>query len=141
MMMERKVLVYRRRENRTAEKRRAKGSMKGEITVKLIIAIVQDEDASRLIGNLMNDGFSVTKLATTGGFLKSGNTTILAGVEDSRVQDCLGIIEKVCKSRKQIATSPVTMGGSSGMYASYPIEVTVGGATVFILAVDQFVKY
>ena len=141
MMMERKVLVYRRRENRTAEKRRAKGSMKGEITVKLIIAIVQDEDASRLIGNLMNDGFSVTKLATTGGFLKSGNTTILAGVEDSRVQDCLGIIEKVCKSRKQIATSPVTMGGTSGMYASYPIEVTVGGATVFILAVDQFVKY
>ncbi len=141
MMMEQKVLVYRRRENRTAEKRRAKGSMKGEITVKLIIAIVQDEDASRLIGNLMNDGFSVTKLATTGGFLKSGNTTILAGVEDSRVQDCLGIIEKVCKSRKQIATSPVTMGGSSGMYASYPIEVTVGGATVFILAVDQFVKY
>ena len=114
---------------------------KGEIKVKLIIAIVQDEDASRLIGNLMNDGFSVTKLATTGGFLKSGNTTILAGVEDSRVQDCLGIIEKVCKSRKQIATSPVTMGGSSGMYASYPIEVTVGGATVFILAVDQFVKY
>ena len=141
MMMEQKVLVYRRRENRTAEKRRAKGSMKGEITVKLIIAIVQDEDASRLIGNLMNDGFSVTKLATTGGFLKSGNTTILAGVEDSRVQDCLGIIEKICKSRKQIATSPVTMGGSSGMYASYPIEVTVGGATVFILAVDQFVKY
>jgi len=110
--------------------------------MKLIIAIVQDEDASRLIGHLMNDGFSVTKLATTGGFLKSGNTTILAGVEDSRVQDCLGIIEKVCKSRKQIATSPVTMGGSTGgMYASYPIEVTVGGATVFILAVDQFVKY
>ena len=141
MMMEQKILVYRRRENRTAEKRRAKGSMKGEITVKLIIAIVQDEDASRLIGNLMNDGFSVTKLATTGGFLKSVNTTILAGVEDSRVQDCLGIIEKICKSRKQIATSPVTMGGSSGMYASYPIEVTVGGATVFILAVDQFVKY
>lgn len=116
-------------------------TMKGANAMKLIIAIVQDEDASRLIGQLMNDGFSVTKLATTGGFLKSGNTTILAGVEDNRVQDCLGIIEKVCKSRKQIATSPVTMGGSSGMYASYPIEVTVGGATVFILAVDQFVKY
>ena len=108
---------------------------------KLIIAIVQDEDASRLISELMNNGFSVTKLATTGGFLKSGNTTLLAGVDDSRFQDCLGIIEKVCKSRKQIATSPVTMGGASGMYASYPIEVTVGGATVFILAVDQFVKY
>ena len=115
--------------------------MKGEGAMKLIIAIVQDEDASRLISHLMNEGFSVTKLATTGGFLKAGNTTLLAGVEDDRYQECLGIIEKVCKSRKQIATSPITMGSSSGMYASYPIEVTVGGATVFVLTVDQFVKY
>ena len=109
--------------------------------MKLIVAIVQDEDASRLINNLMTEGYRVTKLATTGGFLRAGNTTLLVGVDDSRFQECLSIIEKVCKSRKQIATSPVTMGGSSGMYASYPIEVTVGGATVFVLTVDQFVKY
>ena len=109
--------------------------------MKLIIAIVQDEDSPRLINHLMDEGFGVTKLATTGGFLKAGNTTLLVGVEDERFQACLGIIEKVCKSRKQIATSPVTMGGASGMYASYPIEVTVGGATVFVLTVDQFVKY
>ncbi len=109
--------------------------------MKLIIAIVQDEDASRLIGNLMDEGYGVTKLATTGGFLKSGNTTLLVGVEDNRFDGCLSIIEKVCKSRKQIATSPVTMGGSAAMYASYPIEVTVGGATVFVLTVDQFVKF
>jgi len=109
--------------------------------MKLIIAIVQDEDASRLIGSLMDEGYGVTKLATTGGFLKSGNTTLLVGVEDNRLDGCLSIIEKVCKSRKQIATSPVTMGGSAAMYASYPIEVTVGGATVFVLTVDQFVKF
>ena len=109
--------------------------------MKLIIAIVQDEDASRLVGQLMNDGFGVTKLATTGGFLKSGNTTLLVGVDDSKFDACMAIIEKVCKSRKQIATSPVTMGGTAGMYAPYPIEVTVGGATVFVMTVDQFVKY
>lgn len=108
--------------------------------MKLIIAIVQDEDASHLISSLMNEGFSVTKLATTGGFLKSGNTTILAGVEDSQYDACLKIIEKVCKSRKQIATSPVTMGGATGMYAPYPIEVTVGGATVFVLNIENFIK-
>ena len=108
--------------------------------MKMIIAIVQDEDASRLIGQLMDEGYSVTKLATTGGFLKAGNTTLLIGVEDSRAEGCLAIIEKVCKSRRQIATSPVTMGGSAGIYASYPIEVTVGGATVFVLPVEQFVK-
>lgn len=109
--------------------------------MKLLIAIVQDEDASRLIGELMNEGFGVTKLATTGGFLRSGNTTLLLGVDDSRMQEGMEIIERVCKSRRQIAASPVTMGGSSGMYSSYPIEVTVGGATVFVLTVDQFVKY
>lgn len=110
--------------------------------MKLIIAIVQDEDANHLIGALMDEGFSVTKLATTGGFLKSGNTTLLLGLDDARMQDAMGIIEKICKSRKQIAASPVTMGGSSGgMYTSFPIEVTVGGATVFVLTVDQFVKY
>ena len=110
--------------------------------MKLIIAIVQDEDASRLISNLMSEGFSVTKLATTGGFLKAGNTTLLAGVEDDRYESCMRIIEKLCKSRKQIATAPLTLGGNTGgMYSSYPIEVTVGGATVFVLSVDQFVKY
>jgi len=108
--------------------------------MKLIIAIVQDEDATRLISSLMDEGFSVTKLATTGGFLKSGNTTLLIGVEDDRRPTCLGIIEKVCKSRKQIATSPVTLGGANGMYAPYPIEVTVGGATVFVLDIEEFLK-
>ena len=110
--------------------------------MKLIIAIVQDEDASRLISNLMNEGYGVTKLATTGGFLKSGNTTLLVGVDDSRFDACMAIVEKIRKSRKQIATSPVTMGGgTAGMYSPYPIEVTVGGATVFVVTVDQFVKF
>ena len=109
--------------------------------MKLIIAIVQDEDASRLVSSLMNEGYSATKLATTGGFLRAGNTTLLLGVDEDRFDGAMKIIEKVCKSRKQIATSPVTMGGTAGMYAPYPIEVTVGGATVFVLTVDQFVKY
>ena len=109
--------------------------------MKLIIAIVQDEDASRLISTLMNEGYSVTKLATTGGFLRAGNTTLLLGGEDDRVKGALGVIEKVCKSRKQIATSPSPVAGTSGVYAPYPIEVVVGGATVFVLDVEQFVKF
>ena len=109
--------------------------------MKLIIAIVQDEDASRLISQLMNDGFGVTKLATTGGFLRAGNTTLLVGVDDDRFQAAMEVIEKVCKSRKQIATSPSPVAGTSGVYAPYPIEVVVGGATVFVLDVEQFVKF
>ena len=109
--------------------------------MKLIIAIVQDEDASRLISTLMNEGYSVTKLATTGGFLRAGNTTLLLGGEDDRVKGALDVIERVCKSRKQIATSPSPVAGTSGVYAPYPSEVVVGGATVFVLDVEQFVKF
>lgn len=110
--------------------------------MKLIVAIVQDEDASRLVSTLMKEGFGVTKLATTGGFLRAGNTTLLVGVDDDKLKTVMDIIEHVCKSRKQMATAPTTMPGMGGMYTtpSYPVEVTVGGATVFVLTVDQFVK-
>ena len=109
--------------------------------MKLVIAIIQDEDANRLVSELMNDGYSVTKLATTGGFLRAGNTTLLAGVEDDKLDGCLKDIEKVCKSRKQMSSSPMSAGGITGMYAHMPIEVTVGGATVFVMDVEQFHKF
>lgn len=108
--------------------------------MKLIIAIVQDEDASRLVSNLMNEGYGVTKLATTGGFLRAGNTTLLVGVDDDKFDGAMGVIEKVCKSRKQIATSPSPVAGTTGVYVPYPIEVMVGGATIFVLNVEQFIK-
>ena len=110
--------------------------------MKLVIAIVQDEDASRLISNLMSEGFSVTKLATTGGFLRSGNTTLLTGVEDDQVDKAISIIEHTCKSRKHTAPMHTPSAGTPGMYVpGYPVQVTVGGATVFVLQVDQFHKF
>lgn len=108
--------------------------------MKLIIAIVQDEDAQKLTTTLMNDGYSVTKLATTGGFLRAGNTTFLIGVDLERLDHALELIEKVCKSRKQIATSPSPVAGVAGVYVPYPVEVTVGGATVFVVDVEAFRK-
>lgn len=108
--------------------------------MKLIIAIVQDEDVTRLVSSLMNEGYSVTKLATTGGFLRAGNTTLLLGVDDDKFSGAMAVIEKVCKSRKQIATSPSPVAGATGVYVPYPIEVMVGGATVFVMNVEQFIK-
>ena len=108
--------------------------------MKLIVAIVQDEDAGRLVSALMDKGFGVTKLATTGGFLRAGNTTLISGVEDDKLQDALDVIEKICKSREQITASTTLMGGAGGVYVPYPIRVTVGGATVFVLEVSQFLK-
>ena len=109
--------------------------------MKLIVAIVQDEDAGRLVSALMDKGFGVTKLATTGGFLRAGNTTLISGLEDERLDEALGIVEKTCKSREQITASAAPMnGGAGGVYVPYPIRVTVGGATVFVLEVSQFLK-
>ena len=110
--------------------------------MKLIIAIVQDEDAQRLISTLMEEHFGVTKLATTGGFLRAGNTTLISGVEDERLDEALGIIERLCRSRQQMTTTPASPAvGMGGMgHTHYPVKVTVGGATVFVLEVSQFLK-
>lgn len=108
--------------------------------MKLIIAIVQDEDSARLIRSLMEAGYGVTKLATTAAFCAPAIPRCWAGVEDDRFDGAMEVIEKVCKSRKQIATSPSPMASAAGVYVPYPIEVVVGGATVFVLNVEKFVK-
>ena len=110
--------------------------------MKLVLAVVQDDDAIDLIEELTDKDYRVTKLATTGGFLKSGNTTLMIGVEEKEVKNLINVIEDVCKRRKEMVptSTPNTIGTNSGMYVPYPIEVEVGGATIFVLDVDQFYK-
>lgn len=104
--------------------------------MKLIIAIIQDDDVGNLLEVLTKGGFKVTKLATTGGFLKSGNTTLMIGVEAQGVDKVIAHIEEVCKTRKQVVTTP----SSTGVYMPYPVEIEVGGANIFVVDVDKFVK-
>ncbi len=107
--------------------------------MKLLIAIVQDQDAHIVIDELAERDFRMTKLATTGGFLKSGNTTILMGIDEARIPEAVSIIETNCKSRDMTTSlMSVTMPGDA--YIPYPVEVKVGGATVFILEVDEFIR-
>ena len=108
--------------------------------MKLALAIVQDDDALDLIEELNDKGFRVTKLATTGGFLKSGNTTLMIGVEIDKVDVVINVIEEVCKKRKQGVSTQPGLSGENGMYMPFPLEVEVGGATVFVIDVDKFVK-
>lgn len=102
------------------------------------MAVVQDSDATSLIENLTINNFRVTKLASTGGFLKNGNTTLMIGVEDKEVDELIELIEKVCKPRKQVVTP--FPGAPGDAYVPYPIEVFVGGATVFVLNIERFEK-
>lgn len=108
--------------------------------MKLVFAIVQSEDSQKLTEQLNKSGFSVTTLATTGGFLKSGNTTLLVGVEEHKVEEVIAIIKECSKSRNQAISSSSPSGTASGMYSLYPIEVTVGGATIFVMDVQRFEK-
>ena len=108
--------------------------------MKLVISMVQDDDAADLVDAITEAGFRVTKLASTGGFLKSGNTTLMIGVEANKVQNVIDVVEDVCKTRKQIITTPTPITGNMDMYMSYPIEIEVGGATIFVVDVDQFIK-
>ncbi len=109
--------------------------------MKLIVAVVQDKDSVRLVEALMEKGYRSTKLASTGGFLKSGNTTLLIGVEEKHVQTVVDIIKESCHSREQLITPMAPVGSNSvESYMPYPIEVLVGGATMFVLDVEKFVR-
>ncbi|AMX00654.1 cyclic-di-AMP receptor [Rummeliibacillus sp. G93] len=106
--------------------------------MKLVVAVVQDQDSNRLSNALTKHDFRATKLASTGGFLRSGNTTFLIGTEDSLVQKLLGVIRDNCRSREQMVAPISPMGGNADAYIPYPVEVEVGGATVFVLPIEQF---
>ena len=108
--------------------------------MKLIIAIIQDEAAGEVISHLNEAKFQVTRLNTQGGFLRAGNTTILTGVEKEKLDEALKIIEDNSKARTQYATLPSSVGAMHGFILA-PIEGKVGGATVFVLDVEQFYKF
>lgn len=106
--------------------------------MKLVLAIVSNDDSSMVASSLTKNGFSVTKLATTGGFLKAGNTTFISGVEDDKVDEVIALISKQSSRRTQLVPSASMV--DVGMYSAFPVEVTVGGATIFVMDVDRFEK-
>jgi uncharacterized protein YaaQ len=93
--------------------------------MKLIIAIVQDEFSTKVIKSLMANKYRTTKLSSTGGFLKMGNTTLLIGVEDRKVDEVIKVIEEECKDKK-------VQKAKSG--------VDVGAANIFVLDMHDFKK-
>ena len=108
--------------------------------MKLLISIVQDADVNFLMDALTENGHRVTRLSTTGGFLKKGNTTLLIGVEEDKLDEVLGIIESNCKRRNTTTTIINPSAESSLLTNTVPVDITVGGATIFILDVDQYIR-
>lgn len=108
--------------------------------MKMVIAIVQDDDSLGVVETLTEKKFGVTKLATTGGFLKAGNTTLMIGVRKEQTDEVINIISKICKKREEVIVSSTPYTGDTGVYMQYPIEVQVGGATIFVIDVDKFIR-
>lgn len=108
--------------------------------MKLILAVVQGEDAAQTTQALANAGVPVTRLHSSGGFLQQGNATLLIGVDDDRVDKVVGLIRENCRERSQYMTPVPPMVEPGEFFVPYPVEVQVGGATVFVLSVDRFEK-
>ena len=106
--------------------------------MKLIFAIINKEDATEVSQALTRAKFSVTKLATTGGFLMAGNITLIIGTQDEKVDEVIKIIESHSQKRQEIVPSTATYG--IGVTTAFPLEVTVGGATIFVVNVERFEK-
>ena len=106
--------------------------------MKLVYAIIQQEDSTEVTSELLQNGYKITKYTGMGGFLEEGNLILMMGVEDAHVSKVLSIFKKCCKSRdRYINALPfVPMEGMPPL--SFPVKVTVGGAKIFILPVEEF---
>lgn len=96
--------------------------------MKLTLTVVRDEDADAVVDALISDGFSVTRLPSTGGFLRAGNTLILVGLEDDQLEPMMEIVQSHTRLRVQPPTSRV------------PEETEVSRAVVFVLGLEELRK-
>ena len=109
--------------------------------MKMITAIINRRDSSSVCSALTREGFYFTKIATSGGFLRAGNITLLMGTENDKVEDALAIIRQHCSTREEVVPSVVMYEASIPSFtAAVPATVTVGGATVFITDIEYFEK-
>jgi uncharacterized protein YaaQ len=106
--------------------------------VKLIVAIVHNEDAGALVDALLDKEYRATRLHSSGGFLKQSNATIIVGVDEPQVEDVLAIVRENCTSRTQVVNPMPPIMEPGEFFMPYPLEVEVGGATVFVLPVERF---
>ena len=104
--------------------------------MKLVFAIINSDDAGAVAKALTQNGFSSTRLATTGGFLMSKNVTLMVGVDGEKVNEVIEIVKEYSHSRSQII--PTSSGVGRDFPTGMPVEVRVGGATIFVVDVEQF---
>ncbi len=111
-----------------------------ENRLKLVVMIVSDVDADRLVKRLVERGYPATKLGGTGGFLRRGTTTILSGIEAPEVEPLIAIVRAECHARSEYVPVQTLPFFGEGAAFTEPVEVRVGGAILFVLDVERFEK-
>jgi uncharacterized protein YaaQ len=106
--------------------------------MKLVVAIVHSEDAGVLVDALLEKEYRATRLHSSGGFLKQSNATVILGVEDGQVDEVLAVVRENCHARSQIVNPMPPIMEPGEFFMPYPLEVEVGGATVFVMPVERF---
>ena len=115
--------------------------------MKLIYAIVRNDNEDDVVSQLTQHRYSVTRLSTTGklsstgGFMRKGNTTLMIGAEDDKVEEVISIIKQECGQHQKLTVNmPYISGTTMVNYATMPMTVDVGGATIFVINVDRYEK-
>ncbi len=107
--------------------------------MKLIIAIINNDDSVYVQSTLSENGFYATKMATSGGFLKKGNTTFFIGTNDELVDKAVDLIKN--HARKRVIQSPALPPNDMGdFFNPVMVDVLVGGATIFVVDIEKFEK-
>ncbi len=109
--------------------------------MKLVVAIVHKDDAGQLQDVLRTHNYQSTLISTTGGFLREGNATFLIGVDEPKLGDVLGLVKQSCRTRTQLVNPMPPVMEPGELYLAQPVEVQVGGATVFVFDVEHFEKF
>ena len=109
--------------------------------MKLVYAIVRNDNEDDVVSQLTRHHYSITRLSTTGGFLKKGNTTLMIGAEDDKVKEVIDIIKQECGQHQKITVNmPYISGTTMVNYSTMPMTVEVGGAIIFVVDVEHYEK-
>ncbi len=108
--------------------------------MKLVMTVIHDKDQRHVQDSLLDGGFQFTNVASTGGFLREGNVTLMIGVDEDQVVQLIEVIRESCQTREQyVNVMPPTMEPVGTVMPS-PVKVMVGGAIIFVLDVERFEK-
>ena len=109
--------------------------------MKMIYAIVRNDNEDDVVTQLTQHHYSVTRLSTTGGFLRKGNTTLMIGADDEKVDEVISLIKQECGQHQKLTVNmPYISGTTVVNYATMPMHVEVGGATIFVVNVERYEK-